>query len=165
MLPSFVDVLCESPAPARVTSHMNGESAVNGDAHAVGRQAMVARGTDAALAQSAASKESKSVVLLANIQSLLGCTLEEVRNVYWLLGVEVAWCSLRARRGCLCSCFHCRSTCHVEVYKMTDPFWRNLHARPRAKRPAYLLGPAALARILGGGFPYFFSSVEGRSGW
>eukprot|EP00752_Nemacystus_decipiens_P009407 g8410.t1 len=66
---------------ARVTSHMNGESEVDGDAHAVDSSAMIARGTDASFSESAASEASKSVTVLADIQTLLGCTMEEVTGV------------------------------------------------------------------------------------
>lgn len=81
MLSSFMNVRCEPPGLARVTSHMNGASEANGDAHAVDSSSMIARGTDAALTESAASEASKSVALLANVQTLLGCTMEEVLNV------------------------------------------------------------------------------------
>lgn len=79
----------ELPGPARVTL-IKGESEANGDAYAVD-SAMVTRGTDTALAESAASEASKSVALLANVQALLGCTMEEV-NPYFVLVFPIwAW--------------------------------------------------------------------------
>lgn len=65
-----------------MTSHtVQGELETNGDAFAV-EMAIVTRGTDSTLTESAASEASKSVALLANIQALLGCTMDEVRDIY-----------------------------------------------------------------------------------
>lgn len=70
---------CELAWPARVTSHgTKGESHANG-AYTAGSPIVF----DAISAGSAASDASKSVALLANIQELLGCTMEEVRHTYF----------------------------------------------------------------------------------
>lgn len=78
-------MLCKLAGPARVTSHsIKGESEANGDAFA-GDGPMVSRGTDAGFAESTASEASKSAALLTNIQSMLGCTMEEVLNTWYSL--------------------------------------------------------------------------------